>query len=247
MTEKQEKLLSELVNRLKTAHGATLESVILYGSGAAGDFSSRFSDLNVFCVLAQVGIRELEASEKIFEWWRHQGNPAPLLMARDEVHRSTDCFPIEFHDMSERRRVLFGSDVIATIAIDDRFYRAQIELELRAKVLRLRQKAAGVLGQPDLLLGLMADSLSTFALLARHALRLHGDSVTSHAKREVFAAAESRFSVQAAPFYTLLDLREGQKRPKDVEPRALFERYLASLVAMIAAVDRLDSREETTR
>ena len=35
MTEKLEKLLSELVNRLKNAHGATLESVILYGSAAA--------------------------------------------------------------------------------------------------------------------------------------------------------------------------------------------------------------------
>lgn len=245
MTEKQEKLLSELVSRLKTVHGASLESIILYGSGAAGDFSNRFSDLNVFCVLKQVGVRELESSEKVFQWWRDQGNPAPLLMAREEVFRSTDCFPIEFHDMSERRRVLFGEDTIASIEIDDRFYRAQVELELRAKVLRLRQKAAGVLGQPDLLLGLMADSLSTFALLARHALRLNGDGITSHAKRDVFAAAESRFSVDAAAFYTLLDLREGQKRPKDLDPRALFERYLASLVALIAAVDRLDSREET--
>lgn len=246
MNEKLEKLLSELVSRLKDAHGPTLESVILYGSAAAGDFSERFSDLNVFCVLAKVGLRELEASEKIFQWWRDQGNPAPLLMARDEVHRSTDCFPIEFHDMSERRRVLHGVDIVAGLSIDDRFYRAQVELELRAKLLRLRQKAAGVLGQSGLLTGLMTDSISTFALLARHALRLHGDTSTSHTKRDVFAAAQSRFSVDVEPFYTLLELREGRKQSKDVEPRTLFERYLASLVAMIAAVDRLDSEEETT-
>lgn len=247
MTEKIEKLLSELVGRLKAAHGAILESVILYGSAAAGDFSERFSDLNVFCVLARVGVKELEASEKIFRWWREQGNPAPLLMSRDEVARSTDCFPIEFHDMSERRRVLFGHDVIAGLNIDDRFYRAQVELELRAKALRLRQKAAGVLGQPDLLLGLMADSVSTFALLARHTLRLHGDAATSHIKREVFDAIQAKLSVDAGPFYTLLDLREGRKRPKDVDARDLFEQYLASLTAMIAAVDRMDTQEESTR
>ncbi len=245
MNEKLEKLLSELVKRLKDAQGATLESVILYGSAAGGDFSEHFSDLNVFCVLSKVGVSELEASEKIFQWWRDQGNPAPLLMAKDEVARSTDCFPIEFHDMSERRRVLHGVDIVAGLVIDDRFYRAQVELELRAKLLRLRQKAAGVLAQPNLLSGLMTDSISTFALLFRHALRLHGDTSTSHAKREVFAAAQSRFSVDAGPFYTLLELREGLKRPKDVEPRTLFEQYLAALVAMIAAVDRLDSEEES--
>jgi predicted nucleotidyltransferase len=247
MSEKREKLLAELVSRLKSAHGAALESVILYGSAASGDFSERFSDLNVFCVLAKVGVKELEAAEKIFAWWRDQGNPAPLLMSRNEVMRSADCFPIEFHDMAERRRVLHGADIIASVDIDDRFYRAQVEMELRAKLLRLRQKAAGVLQQPDLLTGLMADSISTFALLVRHALRLHGETALSHAKREVFAAAQSRLSVDAGPFYTLLDLREGLKRPKDVEPRALFERYLAGLVAMAEAVDRLDSKENETR
>lgn len=244
MTAKVEKLLSELVARLKSALGTALESVTLYGSAASGDFSERFSDLNVFCVLSQVGVKELEASEKIFEWWRDQGNPAPLLMAREEVVRSTDCFPIEFHDMSERRRVLYGEDIVASLRIDDRFYRAQVELELRAKLLRLRQKAAGVLHQPDLLTGLMTDSISTFALLVRHALRLHGEAIASHAKRDVFAAAQAKLSVDAGPFYTLLDLREGLKRPKDIEPRALFGRYLAGIVAMASAVDRLDSSEE---
>lgn len=244
MTEKAEKLLTELVARMRAAHGATLESVILYGSAAAGEFSERFSDLNVFCVLTRVGVKELEASEQIFRWWREQGNPAPLLMSREEAARSTDCFPIEFHDMTERRQVLYGPDVIAGLAIDDRFYRAQVELELRAKLLRLRQKAAALLGRADLLLGLMTDSVSTFALLARHALRLQDVPAASHAKREVFDAVQAAFSVDARPFYTLLDLREGRKRPRDVDARELFDRYLASLIAMIAAVDRMDSQEE---
>ena len=36
-------------------------------------------------------------------------------MSEDEVHNSADSFPIEFHDMKERRRVLFGLDVIADL------------------------------------------------------------------------------------------------------------------------------------
>ena len=63
-------------------------------------------------------------------------------MSEEELRTSTDCFAIEFHAMQERRRVLFGNDVIEGLSIDNTFYRAQIELELRAKLLRLRQKAA---------------------------------------------------------------------------------------------------------
>ena len=114
------------------------------------------------------------------------GNPSPLLMSEEEVRTSTDCFPIEFHDMQERRRVLFGRDVIASLAIDRSFYRAQVEHELRAKLLRLRQKGAGLLsGSGKALLQLMADSVSTFLVLARHALLLHGVTPMDWKKREV--------------------------------------------------------------
>src|SRR5579864_8792627 len=98
--------LEELVERLQKVHSGRLISVILYGSAAAGDHHEKFSDLNVLCVLDHVTPEALDDSEPIFTWWRGQGNPSPLLMSKEEVLTSTDCFPIEFHDMAERRRVL---------------------------------------------------------------------------------------------------------------------------------------------
>jgi len=152
-----EQKLEELVERLRGAHGERLVSVILYGSAASSDYHGEFSDLNVLCVLTRVTPVELGASEPIFKWWR-DGNPTPLLLSEEEVRTSTDCFPIEFHDMQERRRVLFGQDVIEKLEIDKTFYRAQVEHELRAKLLRLRQKAAGILADKQGLLRLMIDS-----------------------------------------------------------------------------------------
>ena len=70
---------------------------------------------------------------------------------------------------------MLGENVIAGLEVDYRFYRAMVEHELRAKMLRLRQKAGGVLSENDLLLRLMADSISTFCVLFRHALRLAGE------------------------------------------------------------------------
>jgi hypothetical protein len=177
-------------------------------------------------------------SEDIFRWWREKRNPSPLLLSIDEVQASTDCFPIEFHDMKERHRILHGADVIAGLEISDVFYRAQVEYELRSKILRLRQKAGGILSEGDLLLRLMVDSVSTFCVLFRHGLRLMGEA-PRFGKREVIENAQRRFDLDPQPFYTLIDLREQKIKPKDVRPKELFPRYLDSIQVVVDAVNRI--------
>jgi len=235
-----ERLLSELVERLRKAHGEALVSVVLYGSGATPEARDGLSDYNVLCVLRQVTPAELHRSESVFRWWREMKNPAPLLLSSDEVLTSTDCFPMEFHDICERHRILFGEDVVKDIQVDDAFYRAQVEHELRAKMLRLRQKAGGLISEKDLLLRLMCDSVSTFCVLFRHALRLAGDR-PHYGKREVIAAASDRFGISAQPFATLLDLRDDKLKPKQVANSVeLFASYLKEIQSIVGAVNRME-------
>jgi predicted nucleotidyltransferase len=234
-----EKLLNQLVERLKKAYGERLKSVILYGSAAVGDHNSKFSDLNVLSVLENVTPRELAESESIVHWWREKGNPSPLLLTSEELRRGADCFPMEFYDIRERRRVLYGEDVAASLEIDPRYYRALVEHELRAKVLRLRTKAAGMLHDPELLQRLLADSVSTFCVLFRHALVLAGDEAR-FGKREIVEQARERFGVDPAPFLKLLDLREEKIKPKEVAPTPLLGEYLEQIQNVIRAVDALE-------
>ena len=223
-----DKVLDQLVDRLKKAHGERLVSVVLYGSAAAGDHHAGFSDFNILCVLSQITAREMGASEEIFRWWRAQGSPSPLLLSEQEVASSTDCFAIEFHDIQQHHRLLYGKDVVTPLVVDNSFYRAQVEHDLRAKLLRLRQKASGMLSDAGLLRRLLADSISTFCVLFRHALVLHGVAPPSR-KREVIAGARERFGIDAAPFERLLDLREERIKPREVEPAALLDSYLKGI------------------
>ncbi len=55
-----------------------------------------------------------------------------------------------------------------------KYYRAQVEHELRAKLFRLRQQGAHVLSDPAALLKLCVDSVTTFCVLGRHALAAGG-------------------------------------------------------------------------
>ena len=234
-----DKVLNQLVERLQKAYGERLVSVVLYGSAAAGDHSAKFSDFNILCVLSAITPRELGQSEEIFQWWREQGSPSPLLLSEHEVATSTDCFAIEFLDIQQRHQVLHGKDVVSGLEVDRAFYRAQVEHDLRAKLLRLRQKASGMLSDPNLLRRLLADSVSTFAVLFRHALALHGVEAPQR-KREVMQAAQRQFGFDAAPFETLLDLREERVKPRDVEPVGLLASYLEGIGKVIDAVDRLE-------
>jgi hypothetical protein len=230
--------LQELVDRLKQAHSERLSSVILYGSAASGEHMEHFSDLNVLCVLTRITPSELADSEPIFKWWRGLGNPSPLLLSEQELRTSTDCFPIEFHDMQERRRVLHGPDLIQDLVIEKTFYRAQVEMELRAKMLRLRQKAAEVLFEKPTLLRLMIDSVPNFLVLARHALLVSG-MPAGWRKREV-ARHLPDIGADSTPFETLLDLRDQSKLARDVDPGALFASYLKEIEALVSHVDQLE-------
>jgi hypothetical protein len=220
------------------AYGDRLVSVILYGSAASGELSDRFSDLNIFCVLSRLTPEELAQSGPIFNWWQTLGHPAPLLMTEQETRASADCFPLEFVDMQERRKVLHGRDVVAELTIDRRYYRAQLEYELRSKLLRLRQRAAGVISDRDALLKLCLDSVSTFCVLGRHALSL-GAPDSSRDRRSVVRELGERLAQDMTAFDHLLDIREGKAAPQEADPATLFGKYLASIERLIDYVDRL--------
>lgn len=231
-------MLTEVVERLQKALADGLVSVVLYGSGAVPEGKDKYSDYNVLCVLKRITPAELGASEPVFRWWREMGNPAPLLLSEDEVRTSTDCFPIEFHDIRERHQILFGADVVAGLQIDYKYYRAHVEHELRSKTLRLRQKAGGILSQPDVLMRLMADSISTFCVLFRHAMMLAGEE-PKFGKREIIEAAAEKFEIEPESFLSLLDFREEKTRVKDLQPEKLFGMYLQQVQKVVDAVDRL--------
>ncbi|MBC8165463.1 MAG: hypothetical protein H7Y20_06280 [Bryobacteraceae bacterium] len=234
-----ERLLTEIVEKLRKAHGQKLVSIVLYGSGATAEGRDPQSDYNVLCVLTRVTPDELREAEPIFRWWREMKNPAPLLIASSELRQSVDCFPMEFHDIIERHVVLHGENPVEGMAVDDSFYRGQVEHELRGKLFRLRQKAGGVLGEKDMLMRLLADSVSTFCVLFRHALRLAG-AEPKFGKREVIAATRDYFGIDASPFDTILDLRDEKLKPKSVPDSVeLLRSYLNEIGKVVEGVDRM--------
>jgi hypothetical protein len=233
-----ERLISEFTTRLRTAAGANLESLILYGSAANGEFHAEYSDINLLCVLRDTSFRSLQALSPAVKWWIGQKQSAPQVTTREELRRSVDVFAIELLDMQQRHSVLFGDDVLGGLKVDLRNHRAQVEYELREKLMLLR-KGLLIAGDNqarlwDLLLG----SLSAFTTLFRHAsLALNGDTAVS--KRQAAEGLAARIHFDPSPFLQLLAIRERTAEQKQFDPGEVFNRYLAAIEQAAAAVDTM--------
>jgi hypothetical protein len=233
-----EKTINDFVSRLRTAAGANLESVILFGSAAAGDYHPEFSNVNLFCVLRDSSFAALQALSPAVKWWDAQKQPPPLFMTRDEIARSVDVFTIELIDMQQHHRVLFGEDVIQGLSIPANLHRVQVEYELREKIALLRQHLLLASGNDSRLWDLLLRSVSSFATLFRHALIVlgHGAPV---GKREAVQALSKKIGFDASGILQVLDVREKKAECKKLNVTDVFSRYLAALEQVAAAVDKM--------
>ena len=229
--------LTELVARLKQTAGSNLLSVILYGSAATEEFHPKHSDLNVLCILQGLGKDELSKLHAASIWWAKKGHSAPLFFTLNELHHSADIFAIELLDIKAARRILYGEDVMASLHVPMDLHRLHVERELRNNTLRLRQYYVMQGTDSRKTLRLMLSSISTFVALFRHALIALGEEPPP-TKRATVDRVSSVLGFDPSPFHTLLDIREGHKRERDVEAQATFDKYLKGIVKATEEVDR---------
>jgi hypothetical protein len=71
----------------------------------------------------------------------------------------------------------------------------------------------------------------------RHALIALGQAVPQN-RREVADAVEKVFGADMSSLRSILDVREGKVRERDVDPHTLFNGYLGSLSLIVDKVDR---------
>ena len=128
-----------MTDELKRLCGANLSAAVLYGSAVAGD-SVKTSDYNMLVVLNRLDAEALQALTGLCSRWDRDGNPAPLLFAREALLRSADVFPVEFSDIIQTHRVLYGENPFAGMKIDPAHLRLELEHELKSKLILLRSR-----------------------------------------------------------------------------------------------------------
>lgn len=215
-----------------------IRSAILFGSAAAGDFVEGASTYDLLLVVNRLDPADFEALAPVIREWRLAGHPLPLLFTPQQLAASTDAFALEFLEIKQARRVLYGDDPIAHLEVNPVHVRFHLERELKGKSLALRDRYVLAAGDRRLTTELLTDSLATFLSLFRSALRLYQGTAPNR-KLDALQALKQHISFDPQPFLTVEELKEGRRSARGIDLAALFGQYCAAIETITAAVDRL--------
>src|SRR3954470_15914280 len=152
--------LDELVRQLQLAYTDALRSVVLFGSAVAGEHRPKTSDYNVLVIVDSLPLERLRAVAAVSKAWAEDGYPPPMTFTTREWKSSSDIFPMEYADILERHRVLFGESPFHGITVKPSDLRLQVEQQTMGKLLQLRQATMGAGGDARRQLEVLEKSLS---------------------------------------------------------------------------------------
>jgi hypothetical protein len=232
--------LEELVSQLQKVYGAQLRSVVLYGSAAAGEHIPKRSDYNVLVIVDELTMDHMRAEAAVARAWAQGGNPPPLTLTIDEWRSSADIFPMEYADILERHRILYGTAPFDGIAVDRKDLRLQLEYEAMGKLLKLRQGVLAAGGDAKAQIELLAASLSTIMVIFRAVERLHGAVPPTDYER-LSRDVATRAGFDAQPFVRVVRHVRGMEKIGSADVLAVLTGYLDGVLRLVSYLDRYES------
>jgi predicted nucleotidyltransferase len=228
--------LEELVSQLRAAFGTELRAVVLYGSAAAGEHHPKKSDYNVLVLVQAIPAERLVAASAAVKAWVDAGNPAPLILTIDEWHGSADIFPIEYADVLDRHRVLFG-DLQTDVRVNPAHLRLQLEHEAMGTLLQLRRGALAAGNDGKAQLALLEGSISTVMVVFRALLRLRGEEPPRDyvdLSKKIAAAT----TLDAGPFVSVIWHKRGEATIRTPDVAQVLAGYLSGMQQLVHYLDR---------
>ena len=234
-----------ITNDYKQLFGDDLDSVIVYGSAASGEYVPGKSDINFMIVLSEHGIDRIDRTFEVIGKWKKLGVATPLFLTEDYIRTSLDAFPIEYLNFQNNYQLVYGKDVLKDLTFDLRFVRLQCEREIKGKLLLLREAFLETRGKGRDLQQLVSQSIRAFVAIFNGLLYLKGKGIPRH-KREVITEVCQTFDMDTSLFQKLLDIKENKMKPSGTEITQLFQAYLKETGRLWRVVDALGEEEVVT-
>jgi predicted nucleotidyltransferase len=225
--------LDELVRQLQLAYADALRSVVLFGSAVAGEHRPNKSDYNVLVIVDALPLDRLRAVAAVSKAWAEDGNPPPMTFTTREWKSSADIFPMEYADILERHRVLYGTLPVDGVSVKPADLRLQVEHQTMGKLLQLRQAIMGAGGDSALQLEVLEKSLSTLMVIFRGIVRLHGQ-VPSQDYEALTASVAERAGFSPQAFVRVIRHTRGTEKLSRESASLILEEYLAAMERLVA-------------
>ncbi|MEN3013504.1 MAG: nucleotidyltransferase domain-containing protein [Endomicrobiia bacterium] len=233
-----QKILENFIQEIKNSLGKKLKSITLYGSKASQE-DTKYSDYNILIIADDLKITDLNNLTKPVKKWVKHGNPPPLIFDTKTFLSSVDVFPIEFLDIKQNHKILYGENIVEKIEINFKNLRHECEFELKSKLLKLKQLYILTGGKKQKLKKLLIESISTFLVLFKSVIQLLQKQVPAK-KTEVLEVIKNEIlGINIQPFEKILNLKQDKKETKEYNLQELFEQYTKEIEKVIDFVNNL--------
>ncbi|MBN1980697.1 MAG: nucleotidyltransferase domain-containing protein [Chitinivibrionales bacterium] len=171
--------LQNCVSDYKNCLGETVRSIVLYGSAATakGDYVPNVSDINLCIIVTDSSLDKINSAGRIIKKWQKNRVSPPFFMTLQFITSSTDSYPLEFLDMQSAYQVLFGSDDIGSIQLNNDNIRLQCERELKGMGLHLRTAFLTAVEKNSRYREILSQSIKRLLPVLRGLLKIKGIAI----------------------------------------------------------------------
>ena len=191
-------------------------------------------------IVRSVTADDLAACAARVSSWLRSGSATPLILSRDEFAGSLDAFPIEFGEIIDTHRVLFGADPFAGLSIRPDDLRRACEVQVKSHLLHLRENYIECGARPSAVASLVAESAPGFAALLRRLASLDGMPHETDAELGAYAAARPGLDPRVVGNLVAI-MASGSSA--GVDAVRLFPAYLAAVEQLARFIDGWKSQE----
>lgn len=231
-----QKLLKSYVKDATKLYGDELEGILLYGSAVRGEFLPGRSNLNVLLVMSSYELAVLKKYDALHTRWSKEQVVVPLFLTAADLASASYAFPLEYQDILECHRLLWGQDPFVGLKIDTRYLAAEVLQGLRGNLLRLRQRLVEGRSTDEAITILLSLSITGLLPILRGLQRLLDRPVLAHGESLV-KDVESHLTLDLTGLRDALSLKRGHIDPGKKEIPRLMDRYLESLTRLVTAAE----------
>ncbi len=215
-----------------------LLSAAVYGSASGEEYSEKSSDINLLLICESVDLPVLKKSLRLIREGIRDRIPAPLFLTRFYIETSSDVFPVEFLEMKENHRLLYGEDFLSGIEVNIKNLRHQCEEQVKGKLVRIRQAYLEIGLEKGGVESLLKRSLSSLMPIFRNVLRLRGEEPPRR-KEEILKKVAASFDLEEGVFLAIRQDRRDDEKIEGEDVEVYLEKYLIQLVKLARAIDAI--------
>lgn len=219
--------LAVALHDLQNIFGERLQAFVAYGQPGATPAPS-------LALVRSISADDLDQCAARATAWRRGDCATPLLLTPQEFAGSLDAFPIEYGEILDTHRVLFGLDPFAGMTIRTEDLRRECETQVKSHLLHLRENYIECRGRQSEVGALVAEAAPAFAVILRRLARLDGVPATTHAELGAYAA--SRPGLDARTVGAILSL-SGNHQAAGVDAIRIYPAYLTAVEQLWHFID----------